>query len=246
MSTQMAGEIRSNLKPVTTTYDEEMRLAPADEALYNSLPRGDDSAKLDQTWEAGDQAFELNYAAAASQRWEGQHRWMGQENEAMRFVRIMHPHDIFRRLRHAGVDARTEAASFYVNDLDHKTGKPITLRRERSTGRLWLSDYAVRGRVGVCAWMPNPRTGRRERQMVTTLQYPYGPEWSLLYFNEYDVPITERYRGWRTAMLRLIVNDVLTEAEVDKAFGPVLLNSASLIYRRELQTHRTKRAGITI
>jgi hypothetical protein len=225
------------MRRVTTTYDEEMDLPREVVAEYNSRPvldRPTTSEELDVI----DSAFAGNYEAAASERWHDQARFMGKENEAMRMVNIKHPYEIFRRLRSAGVDARIEAPSFDVWVIDDHTGKPIAQKRERSIGRLWLADNAVAGRVGVSAWVIDK--GERVRKQVATLQYPYGPEWSLLYFNEFDVPIGEKYRGWRTALLQMILAKVLTEDEVNRAFGPVPLNNASLFYRRTLYNERTR------
>jgi hypothetical protein len=235
-------EIYSNLKRVTTTYDEEMDLPQAIVDEYNSRPVLD-KQPTEETEEAIYIQYERNYLAAADRRWKEQKHFMGEDNERMRLVRILHPHEIFRRLQQAGVDARIEAPSFHVWQIDDKTGKPVQIKRERSIGRLWLADVAVRGRVGVSAWVTD-KHGIRKREQVTTLQYPYGPEWSLLHFDEFDVPVTERYRGWRTAMMALILADVLTEDEVNRAFGPVPLSPVSLLYREKLQHHRKFRMGL--
>jgi hypothetical protein len=61
-----------------------------------------------------------------------------------------------------------------------------------------------------------------------------------MYFDEFDVPIRERYRGWRTALLRLILSDVVTEAEAERAFGRVVENAASELYRETLQGYRER------
>jgi len=232
-----AGEIYSNLKRSTRSYDEELAVPQAHLDFLATLPQGErepDPLEAEALFNYRVAA----YAGAADRRWANQHRFMGKENEAMRFVNLMHPHKIFRKLQRAGVDARIEAPSFYVWVPEDKTGKLIKVKKERSVGRLWLHDEVVAGRVGVSAWV------RGTRQMVTTLQYPYGPEWSLLHFDENDVPICEKYRGWRTALLALILAGVLTEDEVNRAFGPVSLSPVSIIYREHLYYHRQKKMGL--
>jgi hypothetical protein len=236
-------EIRSNLRRATTTYDEEMDLPQHVVEEYNTRPvieRRPTTVEL----ESIALQYERNYNAAKDQRWHDQQRFMGKENEAMRLVNIMHPHKIFRLLRRAGVDARIEAPTFDVWVPDDETGRLIKIERERSNGRLWLANVAINGRVGVSAWVTDKETGERKRRQVTTLQWPCGPEWSLLHFDEFDVPITEKYRGWRTAMLQMILQDVVTEEEVNRAFGPVPLHSVSLHYRQQLYTHRQRRVGL--
>jgi hypothetical protein len=162
--------------------------------------------------------WEKNYIASTAQRWPGQDRWQGRENEDMRVVNIMHPHKFMRRLQRAGVDAR-------IHD-DHY-------------GRLWLNDFTRSGRIGIGAWVK----GRVKH--ITTLQYPCGPEYTVMRFNDYNVPTTEKYRGWRTALLALIMENVITEEEADRAFGPPLGEAASF-YRQQLQSIRGYRMGLKI
>lgn len=238
MSTQpQAGEILSNLKRTTTSYDDELK-SPSGELA----PSGEHESS-NQMLELVDEQFEKNYALAAAQRWTDQERFMGKENEERRLVNILHPHAFFRKLRHAGIDARTEAPSFYVYEIDNKTGKPVAIKKERTAGRIWLHDVAVNGLIGISAWITNSKTGLRERKCVTALQHPCGPEWSLMHFDQYDVPICERYRGWRTALLRLILKDVITQDEALRAFGPVPLSDVSMAYRQMLYHHRLKKGG---
>jgi hypothetical protein len=232
-----AGEIFSNLKRATTSYDEELRAMPG------PLAPTSDAAPSAEIEDEVDRIYEENYAAAARQRWQHQDRFMGRENEEARLVNILHPHAFFRKLQQAGVDARIEAPHYYVWDIDHKTGKPIQVKKERTAGRLWLHDDAVNGLLGISAWVWSSKAGLRERKCVSSLQHPCGPEWSLMYFDEFDVPIKERFRGWRTTLLHLILKDVITEAEAVAAFGQVPLSDVSMVYRQTLYAHRMKKGG---
>jgi len=236
------GQILSNFKRVTTSYDEELAVSPETLAHYNSLPKDGDTTQ--GMIEAEQEAFELAYIAAEPNRWEGQERWMGGENIARRVVNILHPQAVFEKLIRAGVDARVEAPTFDVWMPDDETGKPVAVKRNRSHGRLWLNDDVICGRVGITARVRDPLTGQRSMRYVTSMQYPCGPEWSVMRFDQWDVPINEAYRGWRTALLHLIMKDVLTEEEVDRAFGPVVLNAASELYRQHLQSHRKRKLGL--
>ena len=233
-----AGQIFSNLKRVNKSYDEELP-TPDIEMTY------DERHLSTQTIEAEQELFEENYRASFARRWKGQQRWMGRRNEEMRLVNILHPHDFIRKLQSAGVDASIEPAVDWVWTPDDKTGILVLRPKARSTARLWLHGEAIylkgtsethAGRIGISAWIGEGET--RVPKCLTSLQWDCGPEWSLMYFDDFDVPIRERYRGWRTALLALITNDVLTEEEVDKAFGPVVLNEASELYRETLQSYR--------
>jgi hypothetical protein len=239
-----AGQIGSNLKAVTTSYDEELQ-TPDVEIKYDDRPASQ------ETIEAEQEMFEENYRSAHERRWKGQQRWMGRHNEEARLVNIMHPHAIIRKLQDAGVDCSIEPAVSWVWVADDKTGLLTLHQKTRSRARLWLHEDAVylkgtsathAGRIGVSAWVWN-RSGERVVKCLTSLQWDCGPEWSLMHFDNMDVPTTERYRGWRTALLALITNDVLTEDEVDRAFGPVVHNQASELYRETLQSYRERKAG---
>lgn len=236
---QMASEVKSNFERSTLSYDEEMEARQS----YANPPEFKPEEKVVDLEEAIGVREEQNYANAASRRWKEQRHFMGKENEAMRLVNIKSPHRVFRQLQSAGIDARIETPRFDVWLPDDSTGQLICVKKERSIGRLWLHDDAVEGRVGVSAWVKDDN-GVRVRKHITSLQYPYGPEWSLMHFDEFDVPQTEKYRGWRTAMLHLILAGVLTEEEVTRAFGPVPLGPVSILYRQHLYHYRQKRMGL--
>lgn len=238
-----AGQVGSNLKPVTTSYDQELPTPDVD-------IRYDDRPASQQTIEAEQELFEENYRAAHARRWKGQERWMGRKNEEARLVNILHPHAIIRKLQDAGVAASLEPAVVKVWAVDDKTGLLTLQDKTLSAARLWLHDAAVylkgtsetnAGRIGISAWVWDNDV--RVVKCLTSLQWDCGPEWSLMYFDAMDVPIRERYRGWRTALLALITNDVLTEDEVDRAFGPVSQNEASELYRETLKSYRERKAG---
>lgn len=205
-----------------------------------------------QQWvEEGLELYELNCRKARAQQLPGQKRWEGRENERTRMVNILHPSQVMRKLRAAGVDARDQ---------------------EHPNARLWLNDWTRAGLVGVNAWVKPQelddegylmalsqatsqaqkelltanflacRAGRKVQRTITSLQEPYGPEWSMMRFDERGVATKEKYRGWRTAMLVLIVAEILTEEEVDRAFGPPQ-GEASAWYRQQLQAYRQIRIG---
>lgn len=147
------------------------------------------------------------------------------------------------------MDASLEPAVIWTWVPDDKTGLLKLHPKTRSTARLWLHDDVIyekgtsetnAGRIGVSAWVW--KNGERIPQCLTSLQWDCGPEWSLMHFDAMDVPTKERYRGWRTALLVLITNDVLTEDEVDRAFGPVVQNEASELYLSTLKSYRERKA----
>jgi hypothetical protein len=212
----------------------------------------DDRHGTQQTIEAEQELFEENYRSAQERRWKGQGRWVGRANEEARLVNILTPGEVMRKLTAAGVDASITPGARWVWATDDKTGLLVPAIQTISTARLWLHDDVVymkgtsethAGRVGVSAWVKDAATGKKTIKCLTSLQYDCGPEWSLMHFDKFDVPTRERYRGWRTALLALITNDVLTEDEVLKAFGPVNVSVASELYLEGLQAYRERKVG---
>lgn len=205
----------------------------------------DPSAWVDENLEL----YESNREKARQQYLPGQDRW-AKEHEQSRLVNTLYASAVLRKLRAAGVDAREE---------------------EHRDARIWLNDWTRGGLVGVNAWVAPVamddagyleelahvstqrqkdllfenymacREGRKVRRTLTSLQDP-GPEWSVMRFNEYGVATKEKYRGWRTALLVLIVAEVLTEQEVDKAFGPPIGEAGSW-YRAQMRAYRQIKIG---
>lgn len=224
-------------------FDWEMHHAGHDDPGIALLrrPKNPDGAWTEENLEL----FEDNLELAEEQRWQHQEEWQGKENEEARLVNVLYPDQVMRKLRKAGVDARTE---------------------DNPRGQIWLNDWTCQGLVGVNAWMrPQEMSeegfleelraasgqkqkdyitanyyaaleGRKIMQTITSLQSP-GPEYSIMRFNERNVPTKERYRGWRTALLVLIMADIISEEQADIAFGPAV-GLGGITYRRRLKALR--------
>lgn len=233
-----AREILSNAKRAPDDYDVDLPTP----VVEDPLPY-DESEVHEQLLDEEARMFVENYEARARFRWQGQERWMGRENEEKRLVNILHPHQVFEKLQAAGVDCSIEPAMIKVWDIDHKTGFKIVKEKTRSSARFWLHDVAIRGRVGISAWVW--QNDVRIAKVVTSLQYPYGPEWSLMRFDEFDVPTAEKYRGWRTALLQLIKEGVVTEAEVERAFGRATQDDVAELWWAQLEEYRKKATGMS-
>lgn len=235
----------------TGNLDDELRAPGHDDPGIAMLRRAetDPSGWVEENLEI----YESNCAKAKDQRLPGQERWE-QQHEKERLVNILHPSQVIRKLRAAGIDARDE---------------------EHRNARIWLNDFSRAGLVGVNAWVvPQPmddegyllelqyatserqrdiitanyaacRQGRKVQRTLTSLQEPYGPEWSVMRFNEHGIATKEKFRGWRTAMLVLIFSGILTEEEVDRAFGPPM-GEAGAWYRKQLMDYRQLKLGKAI
>lgn len=228
-------------RPHWETYDSELE-APESPALARQVAELEKrvlSRSHTRHVEDALMEYERNYAARRPHQWDGQQRWMGRENEEMRMVRILHPYAFIERLNRGGV--RAEIKNDY-RDRFSSRGVRVWLNAFIGKARYQnVSSGEVRevssGLIGVNAWVDAlPKT-------LTALQYPYGPEYSLMRFDEYNVPIKERYRGWRTALLTLISAGVLSEAEAERCFGPAS-GVASEFYREQLYLHRAVQVGL--
>lgn len=190
------------------------------EALARLEQEKRDARTTQEALEKTQMLFELNAASMKRNQWDGQSRWFGKENEEMRVVNIMTPQQILERLEGA-----------------------------IGEGRVFLNRFAVKGRVALLA--PGEKSliisaqSKADNGMyqVGTLQYPCGPEWMVMRFDEYGVPTTAKYLGWRTALLSMIQLGVITEKEAQKAF-PLKLGPAGDWYRQQLFEFRTQRGMV--
>ena len=164
---------------------------------------------------------ELNTMATRKDQWDGQGRWIGKENEDERYGELLTPAQFIARLEKI---------------IGH--------------GRVELYRYAIMGRVAVLIENPNksdlilpgPYHTQDKKLQVATLQFPVGTEWMMMQFTEYGVPKYAKYLGWRTALLAMITQGVITETEAHKAF-PVNEHSASKWYLQQLYDLRNNRGN---
>jgi hypothetical protein len=60
------------------------------------------------------------------------------------------------------------------------------------------------------------------------------PEYSIVRFDDHDVPLNERFRGWRTCLLQMILKGILKEEDANRVFGraqgPASTRYNSLLY----------------
>lgn len=72
---------------------------------------------------------------------------------------------------------------------------------------------------------------------VGTLQAPLGTEWMMMNFDEFGVPTTAKFVGWRTALLTMVRANAITEEEAHRAF-PVGSGPAAEWYLQQLYMRR--------
>jgi hypothetical protein len=71
-------------------------------------------------------------------------------------------------------------------------------------------------------------------KMACWVQDGFCPEYSIMKFDDHDVPLDERMRGWRTPLLQMILLGILKEEIVEQVFGkaegPASTKYNSLLY----------------
>lgn len=182
------------------------------EALERLEKERDHSTNAEEYVEKAQMLHELTSGQRKGEKWEGQERWEGEDNENMRMGKILTPHEFI-----------------------HKLQKVI------GTERVQLSRYGYLPHPGArSARVPllvyNPRRfeiGQDEFLRVGTVQHPCGTEWMMMKFDEHGIPTYPKYLGWRTALLTMIRLGAITEKEAHKAF-PLDNSQAASWYRQQL------------
>lgn len=103
-------------------------------------------------------------------------------------------------------------------------------------------------KAGVKCWYRNHPQAGKITLIVQKLELPaevgcwcqagFAPELSIMRFDEHGVPTTEKYRGWRTPLLQLILKGFITEKKAVEVFGKVPVTPAFARYNATLQAFR--------
>lgn len=229
------------------------------EAMARLEKERDDAPTTQEYFEKAQMLHELAEAKSAGNRWDGQERWQGKENIAARRGRPLQPLAFYHQL----MRVVNPGAQFGLHTFP-TSGKrgfvraigcgPIFLGRDAVLSGDPLGDPNVRsGRVPLLVLaterapqiiLPGaplkPKEG--EAMQVATLQWPVGTEWMIMNFDEFNVPTTPKFLGWRTAILSMIRCGVITEKQADKAF-PLGSGPVSSWYRQQMREWRNASRG---
>src|SRR5208282_86878 len=96
----------------------------------------------------------------------------------------------------------------------------------------YLSANIRKGLSGLAVW--NPRDVKQEDgsfkredwQYVCGVQVGFIHEFSSMHFDARDLPLNEKWRGWRTVNLRLIQLGLMTEEQENEIFGKAVGEAA--------------------
>lgn len=106
-------------------------------------------------------------------------------------------------------------------DVQARIGEIINhsdlITRLRKIGvRCWYRHHPQADKVTLVVL----RNDWTEPEVGCWVKYGWMPEYTVMGFDEHGVPLAERYRGWRTAILQLILKGMITETKAHKEFGP--------------------------
>jgi hypothetical protein len=192
------------------------------EALARLEKEKNDAKSPQEMLEKAAMLHEMNERASRKNRWDGQGRWLGKESDEMRVVNILRWNEWLGRLEAVIGEGRV----FVSRGI--KAGRMNVLVPQKASLVVGLSSLANG---------PRP-TANDAFEPVGTIQ-PVNPEWMVMYFSEYGEPTCPRYLGWRTPLLSLICQRVITEKEAHTAF-PLGSGPAADWYRQQLFELRSR------
>jgi hypothetical protein len=78
----------------------------------------------------------------------------------------------------------------------------------------------------------------QQMEYICYLQVPAMYEWSILRLDRHNLPAGEKFRGWRTVLVQLILKGILSEDRAHQIFGKPVGGKVSSRYRRSLWEFR--------
>jgi hypothetical protein len=90
----------------------------------------------------------------------------------------------------------------------------ITTLRKKCNLRCWYRDHPQARKITLMVQRDSsvPEVG-------CWVQQGFMPEYTVMDFDEHGVPLAEKYRGWRTCILQLVLKGLINEDLANKVFG---------------------------
>jgi hypothetical protein len=153
--------------------------------------------------------------------------------------------------------ARTREASMAAAE-EYQWVKPEEYRNAgERIGRIMHSDVFIKKLrdAGVKCWYrkhPQPRkitlivqVNNETPSVGCWVQLGFMPELSVMKFDDHGVPLDEKYRGWRTCLLQLILHGIITQEIAEDVFGKPPVTPAFHRYNATLQRFRSSGSKLT-
>lgn len=115
------------------------------------------------------------------------------------------------------------------------TGREFYSKLSTIAKNLYVTEGRIIGDLAIFKTYgcPQPHLSGNSFEYICYMPTGIMPEYSTMEFDDKDVPVREKQRGWRTVLLRLIKARIITEQQCEEVFGPAE-GAASTRWRREL------------
>lgn len=91
----------------------------------------------------------------------------------------------------------------------------VFIKKLREAGvKCWYRQHPQPGKTTLVI-----QRGALNPEVGCWVQSGFVPELSIMRFDDHGVPTTEKYRGWRTCLLQLILKSAITEKDAVEFFG---------------------------
>jgi hypothetical protein len=148
-------------------------------------------------------------------------RELNSQSEAVKKQKFAHQKE------YENEDARRSGRWMHYSDFIYH------LRKLIGQDKLYIIDGNIEGELALYKVFGCPQKEGKTFEYLFFMPTGYLPEYSIWEFKEFNIPVRETNRGWRTILLRLIRSKLVTERETEIIFGKAE-GKASVMYRREL------------
>lgn len=117
-----------------------------------------------------------------------------------------------------------------IGKIRHSSEFINLLRNNNHRLKFWYRDHPQPSKVTLL-WDVD---GITKPEVACWVQEGYMPEYSIMRFDEHGVPTVEKYRGWRTCLLQMILKGIISEDWTNRVFdyahGPASERYLSTLY----------------
>ena len=196
-----------SVKPTWESYDDEFKYADdLDPKVAEIMRRVEEESDIvKSSQQTREEFFRLHEKNAHARR---EHQFPNQEElKLAREGTILHMNEFLSRLRRCGLNC-------------------------------WYGEKGgMKGTTGLYVGHDKKASCSHEigaPHYVAFVQVPFMQEYEELNFDQYNVPLGSKRRGWRTVILKLLEQNLLTVAKADEIFGKPATGPVSRRYNEYL------------
>jgi hypothetical protein len=108
----------------------------------------------------------------------------------------------------------------------------INLLRQAGV-KCWYRTHPQAGKITLIV-----QRGDLPAEVGCWCQAGFAPELSVMRFDDHGVPLAEKFRGWRTCLLQLILKGVISQKKAEEIFGVPPMTPAFHRYNATLRSFR--------